>query len=110
MVAKVHHATAAKAAKSGFIVTGEPEDTHYTVTWPERNKRLLASTAVQGVDDMLLWRMLTVEYPGLRVQQGKDYRWAIQAKGSEENDVIEGETLEQAWDAYTNAVEGGPNA
>lgn len=65
MVTPVHHATLAKANKLGFTVFGEHGDDYYTIQWPERNKRFQHRSPVQGVEDMRIVKMITLEYPQL---------------------------------------------
>lgn len=65
MVSPVHHATLAKANKSGITVTGGHNDSAYTIIWAERNKRFLHSSATQGLADMLVLKLMTLEYPEL---------------------------------------------
>src|SRR5687768_8763537 len=102
MVARVHHATQAKAEKLGLVITGELEDSYYTVTWPERNKTLTATTAVQAVEDGRLFKMITLEYGSIKPKQAKDGRWRLFVDGE---DLAEGRTLEEAWDDFTSERE-----
>src|SRR5689334_14703224 len=107
----LHHATIAKAQKAGFILQQvEGEDT-IEALWADKNKRgyVANSASAPGlVDDMLKLRMITLEYPKLKVTQADpkkgDYEWSISLRG----DVIgEGTRLADAWDAALDVLEGG---
>lgn len=102
MVAKVHHATLAKAAKLGFTFDSELDSPFYAIRWIERNRVATGSNASQLVTDMALVKMLALEYPALKTRQVPD-GWSILFDGAE---VAGGETLEAAWDAFCAEQEG----
>lgn len=104
MVHPVHHATLAKANKLGFTVTGSHEDEVYTILWAERNKRFTSRSATQGVDDMRVFRMLTLEYPKLTIKRPNLDAWDI-FKGK--THVGHGDTLQAAWDDAFEELTGG---
>lgn len=102
MVSPVHHATLAKANKLGFTVFGDHGDDFYTVQWPERNKRFQHRSPVQGVEDMRIVKMITLEYPQLvPVYDVDGERWSVchKIKGQKHPEQLASATvLEDAFD------------
>ena len=104
----IHHATLAKAAKLGIVMTQLPDSDVVQAHWTDRNKRGFASNSAGApklLDDMKLWKMITLEYPQLKVTQDKNYVWSISLR----KDVIgEMTTLADAWQMALDVLE--PNA
>lgn len=106
----IHHATIAKAAKIGVILSQVPDSDRIMAHWTERNRRAYAANSAGApalVDDIAKLRMLVLEYPHLKVEQPNlkqgDYSWTISLRG----DVIgEDERLADAWDAALDVLEG----
>lgn len=106
----LHHATIAKAAKLGVILTTVANSDRVEALWPDRNKRGYVANAGQApglVDDMRVLRMITLEYPSLKVSQPSikkdDYTWIITLRG----DVIgSGARLNDAWQSALDILEG----
>lgn len=99
----IHHATIAKAAKSGVVLRQIEESERIEAHWTERNKRGYVANAGQApllVDSMATLKMLALEYPELKCAQPDlkrdDYRWTVSLRG----DVIGGPdaSLKAAWD------------
>lgn len=104
---RIHHATAAKAEKLGFVITVAETGSHFNVTFGKL--ALVALDAKQGVEDMVVLKMLAAEYPRLKaVQDGDDWELYL-GKGKNAELVGSGPTLQDAWDEYTdsNEAEGG---
>lgn len=103
----IHHATAAKAAKLGFTFTQiEGEDSAVLISWNERNKRFTHNNGPQAVEDMSVLRMLTLEYPKLRVvplllETGMS--WTIYKGTTKIGAAV---TLKAAWDQALDVLEG----
>ena len=105
----IHHATQAKAAKLGIILTQLPDSDVIQAHWPEKNKRAFVSNSAGApklLDDMKLWKMITLEYPQLKVTQPdlkiNEYGWFISLRG----DVIgRALTLADAWQQALDVLE-----
>lgn len=97
MVARIHHATAAKAEKLGFVLKVADEGSHYEISCPEHGLRFVALSAPQAVEDMAVARMLKLEYPRLFVRQDAAFDWEI-SQGRKGEAIGSGKTLQEAWD------------
>lgn len=102
---RIHHATAAKAAKLGFVITVAETGSHFNVTFGKLS--LVALDAKQGVEDMSVLKMLAAEYPKLKaVQDGDDWELYL-GKGKNAELVGSGPTLQDAWDECNEAGDEG---
>lgn len=100
---KVHHATAAKATKLGISIL--PAESHFDIK--HGKLALVALDAKQGVEDMVVLKMLAAEYPKLKIEQdGED--WVVYPNFKKDADPIgSGPTLQDAWDEASEASDEG---
>jgi hypothetical protein len=65
-MAKIHHMTLKVAEKAGIILTSEGDDVQ--AFWPKHNRTLSHRDAKIALGAMQLVQMLTLEYPGVRME------------------------------------------
>lgn len=106
----IHHATLAKAAKLGVVMTEDESFARIVAHWTEKNKRSYVafgpSAAPSALEDMRTWQMITREYPNLKVAQphvdDKNFVWEISLRNK---DVVgEGERLSEAFEDAIDAM------
>lgn len=103
----IHHATIAKAAKLGVVMTQDDATGVVLAHWPDKNKRAysIAGQAPAVLEDMRAWQMIVREYPNLKVGQPyvKDgnYVWEIELRGKV---VGEGGRLNDAFEDALDAI------
>lgn len=105
MVSKVHPSTLKSAQALGFDIKGEAEDEFYTLTWAEGKRTIAAYDVKDGIAELKLIKMLTAEYPSIRIIQDKnDSTWSLK-QGRKV--LAEGyATVTEAWDAHNANTEG----
>lgn len=103
----IHHATTAKAAKLGVVMTQDEATGVVLAHWPDKNKRAysIAGQAPAVLEDMRTWQMLVREYSHLKVSQPyvKDgnYVWEIELRGKV---IGEGARLNDAFEDALDAI------
>lgn len=103
----IHHATLAKAAKLGVVMTQDAATGVVLAHWAEKNKRAysIAGQAPGVLEDMRTWQMLVREYSHLKVGQPyvKDgnYVWEIELRGKV---IGEGARLNDAFEDALDAI------
>lgn len=107
MITKPHHSLIKRAEKAGIAILGwdqSPPAEAYTILWADRNKRFDTVDAKQGLEDMILWKMLTLEHTNLKVSIDKVGLWTI--KQGRKTLAEEFATLKEAWDAVCDGDTG----
>lgn len=106
-----HHATVKKAEKLGVVLSQPEGGDRILAHWAERNKKGFAANSAGApglVEDMAKLRMITLEFPKIKVEQPNikkdDYGWTISLRGDE---IGSGVRLADAWDEALDVLEGG---
>ena len=105
-MAAIHHATAKRALEAGVMLTEERNGDAHVIRafWPERNYTIEGAVAKNVLDDMIAYRTIALEWPGLGARQ-EDGEWIVTVaddEGSEFGAERLAQALQDALDHCTD--------